>query len=197
MYENVDGLQNRIEGNEKLQKIKDLADELEAGLIAINEHKMRIGHKLNRNGRSQMFNGGETEIRSVMGGNTHEQGGSKVQQEGTGMLLYGSLIDQYDFEAASKDTTGLGRWVHMVLQGEDGIKTRFVYGYNPYPSGKKATKSSYQQHRRYFTKKEKDRTCLRTRFRQDLIKQLVQWREQGIRLVVCLDANGDISLQLK
>ena len=62
-------------------------------LLAINEHKMRLGHKLNRNGLSQMFNGGETEIRSVMGGNTHEKGGSKVQQGGIGMLLYGGLID--------------------------------------------------------------------------------------------------------
>ena len=91
----------------------------------------------------------------------HEKGGSEVQQGGTGMLLCGGWIDRYDFEASGKDVTGLGRWVHMVLQGEDGIKTRFVYGYNPYPSGKKATKSSYQQHRRYLIKKEKDRTCPR------------------------------------
>ena len=49
-------------------------DELEVDLLAINEHKMRMGHKLNRNGLSQMFNGGEAEIRSVMGGNVHEKG---------------------------------------------------------------------------------------------------------------------------
>ena len=82
IYENADGLQNTIGGNEKLQKYKDLVDELEADLLAINEHKMRLGHKLNRNGLSQMFNGGETEIRSVMGGNTHEKGGPKIQQGG-------------------------------------------------------------------------------------------------------------------
>ena len=102
MYENVDGLQNRIGGNDKLQKCKDLVDELEVDLLAINEHKMRIGHKLNRNGLSQMFNGGETEIRSVIGGNTHKKGGSKVQQGGTGMLLYGGLIDQYDLKLLGK-----------------------------------------------------------------------------------------------
>ena len=157
-----------------MQKIKDLVDRLEVELVDINEGKMRLGHKLNRNGLSQMFNGGETEINSVMGGNRHEKGGSKVQQRGTGMLLYGSLINQCDFEAPGKDATGLGRWVHMVLQGEDSIKTRFVCGYNPCPSGKKATKSSYQQHRRYFIRKEKDGTCPRTRFGQDLIQQLVQ-----------------------
>ena len=82
MYENVDGLYNRIGENEKLQKCKALVDELEVDLLAINEHKMRLGHKLNRNGLSQMFNGGETVTRSVIDGKTHEKGGSKVQQEG-------------------------------------------------------------------------------------------------------------------
>ena len=52
MYEDVDGLQNRIGGNEKLQKFKDLVDELKVNLVDINEHKMRLGHKLNRNGLS-------------------------------------------------------------------------------------------------------------------------------------------------
>ena len=52
MYETVDGLQNRIWGNEKLQKFKDLVDELKVNLVDINEHKMRLGHKLNRNGLS-------------------------------------------------------------------------------------------------------------------------------------------------
>ena len=40
-----------------MQKFKDLVDELDVDLVAINEHKMRLGHKLNRNGLSQMFNG--------------------------------------------------------------------------------------------------------------------------------------------
>ena len=40
--------------------------------------------------------------------------------------------------------------------------------------------------------KEKDRTCPRKRFRDDLVKQLVAWRKQGDRLVVCIDANKDI-----
>ena len=40
--------------------------------------------------------------------------------------------------------------------------------------------------------KEKDGTCPRKRFRNDLIKQLVIWRRQGDRLIVCMDANEDI-----
>ena len=87
-------------------------------------------------------------------------------------MLYGPLIEQHDFEASGKDPTGLGRWVSIVLKGGDGIKTRLVCGYNPCASSKKAVRSSYQQHRRYLIKKEKDTTCPRKRFKDDLLLQL-------------------------
>ena len=142
----------------------------------INEHRMECSHKDNRNGLSQMFNGGECEIRSVAGHNFHEKKCGRVQQSGTGILLYGSLIDQYKFEASGKDDTGLVRWVSMVLQGADGIRTRMVCVYNPCHSTKKATRSSYHQQRRYFIMKEKYRTCPRTRFKNDLLAQSRKWR---------------------
>ena len=53
-------------------------------------------------------------MRLVAGHNVHENKCGRVQQGGTGILLYGSLIDQYNFEASGKDNTGLGRWVSMV-----------------------------------------------------------------------------------
>ena len=59
------------------------------------------------------------------------------------MLLYGSLIDQYDFEASGKDDKGLGCWVHMMAGGEDGVNTRIVCGYNPCKIRKEASRSSY------------------------------------------------------
>ena len=146
----------------------------------INEHRMNCSQKDNRNGLSQIFNGGECEIRSVAGHNVHKNKCGRVQQGGTGILLYGSLIDQYNFEASGKDETGLGRWVPMVLQGSDGIITRMVCGYNPCHSTKKATRSIYQQQRRYFIMKEKDNTCPRTRFKNDLLAQLRTQREHVI-----------------
>ena len=80
----------------------------------------------------------------------------------------------------------------MVLQGADGIRMRMVCGYNPCHSTKKETRSSYQQQRRYFIMKEKDCTCPRTRFKNDLLAQLRKWREQGDRLIACMDVNEDI-----
>ena len=49
--------------------------------------------------------------------------------------------------------------------------------------------------RRYFITQEKDRTCPRKRFRNDLIKQLILWRKQGDRLIVCMDVNEEIYLK--
>ena len=80
----------------------------------------------------------------------------------------------------------------IVFQGPDGIVTRVVCGYNTYYNKKKQSQTSYQQQRRYFIQKEKDRTCPRKRLREDPIKQLPKWRENGDRLIVCMDTNKNI-----
>ena len=76
LYENVDGTRNIICNNDKFYKTKELADELGVDVVAYNEHKTRMGHTENRNGMSQMFNGRESEIQSVVGHNTHQEGGT-------------------------------------------------------------------------------------------------------------------------
>ena len=191
--ENPNGLGTRIAGNDKLEKAKELADELELDLLALTEHRINPRHRQNKNGLAQMFKGGESEVRAQVGHNAHENI-SRVQEGGVGLLLYGPLIEQYDFEASgnSKDATGLGRWAVMVFRGTNGLTTRVVCGYNPCYSGKKGLRTTYQQHRRYFLRRHKDKTCPRRKFREDLVKQLQTWREQGDRLIVCLDANENI-----
>ena len=82
IYENMDGLNNRIPNNDKLEKAKEIIDDLEADIVAYSEHKMRMGHKLNQNGMSQMFNGGESEVRSLVGSNVHEKEGAEHSREG-------------------------------------------------------------------------------------------------------------------
>ena len=74
-----------------------------------------------------MFRGGEIDIRSIAAHNVHENVG-RIQEGGTSMLIYGLLVDHYDFEHSGKDDTGLGRWVVMVFQGSEGIKTRIFCG---------------------------------------------------------------------
>ena len=74
-------------------------------MVAYNEHKINFSHKLNCNGMSQMFNGGECEMRSVAGHNVHEKEGGRTQEGGTSMLLFGPLIQQHNFKASGKDET--------------------------------------------------------------------------------------------
>ena len=58
IYENSDGLNNRIGRNRKLEKAKEIIYDLEEDAVMINEHRMNCSHKDNRNGLIQMFNGG-------------------------------------------------------------------------------------------------------------------------------------------
>ena len=69
------------------------------------------------------------------------------------MLLYGPLVDQYDFKHSDKDDTGFGRWVVMVFQGSEGVKTRIVCGYNLCYNKKMDSRTSYQHQYRYLVLK--------------------------------------------
>ena len=64
--------------------------------------------------------------------------------------------------------------------------------YNACYNNKRGSKTAYQQQRRYFIRTEKDKTCPRRRFREDLEKQLKLWRMEGDRLIVCMDANEHV-----
>jgi hypothetical protein len=50
----------------------------------------------------------------------------------------------------------------------------------------------YQQHRRHLINKLKDDTCPCARFWEDLLCQMKQWRKDGERFILCLDANKNI-----
>ena len=52
IYENLNGLNNRIGGNKKLNKAKEIINDLEVDVVAYNEHRMNLPHKQNRNGLS-------------------------------------------------------------------------------------------------------------------------------------------------
>ena len=76
-------------------------------------------HQLDRNGFNQLFKGGEAAIHLIVVHNIHENFG-KTQQGGTSLILFGPIRKQLDFERSGKDSTGLGRWTVMTLQG-DGV----------------------------------------------------------------------------
>ena len=193
LYENRNGLNNRLCGNEKLDKARQIYDDLEADIVAGNEHRLNLRHKKNKNGFRQMFNGGEADIRAIAAHNTYEADEvGKVQEGGTDLLAYGELIEYYDKEGSGKDELPLGRWVFMKFKGSDGIETVILSGYCPCYSNKPYSGTSYQQGKRYYINEKDDESCPRDRFREDLVKLLEKWKEKGVRLIVCLDCNEDI-----
>jgi len=157
IYENVNGLQNRLSGNEKVEQAKEIHDDLEVDIAAYSEHQLNMKHKKNCNGFNQLFKGGEVAVQSVVAHNVHENIG-RTQQGGTSLLLFGHLTKQLDHDESGKDDTGLGRWLVMTLKG-DGVRTRIVCGYNPCGSGKLNSGTTYQQHRRFWVTQRKDLTC--------------------------------------
>jgi hypothetical protein len=193
IYENVNGISNKICNNKKLDRLREMHDELEVDVAAYSEHQLNMKDKKNSNGFNQLFKGGEAAVQSVVAHNVYENFG-KIQQGGTCLIMFGTLTDQLDFSESRKDDTGLGRWSVMTVQG-DGAWTQIVCSYNPCGNSKLNSGTTYQQHRRYFITQQKDLSCPRIRFREDLVKKLKQWREQGDKLIVCLDANEDIYMK--
>ncbi len=193
MYENTNGLSNRMGGNDKLGKAKDLIDKLEADIELYNEHRKNLMHSGNCNGWSQLFRGGEADVRSVVAHNIHK--GRKVgraQEGGTGILMFSQLTEPLDMPNSGKDESDLGRWSMMVIKGE-GVQTRIICSYNPCNIRKTDSSISYQQHCRYLIMHKKDAvTCLRVKFWEDLIHLLKIWREAGDQIIVCLDASKNI-----
>ena len=108
------------------------------------------------------------------------------------MLLFGSLIQQFDMDHPVKDDARLERWCYMTFCGSERIKAWVVCGYISCYNKKKESNTSYQQHRQFFITKQKYRTCPRKRFREDLIAQLKHWRQDGDQLTFCLDTNENI-----
>ncbi len=95
IYEILNGLQSTLSKNEKLDKPRQVINDLQADVVCYNEHCQNLKHKANRNGFRQMFNGGETELRATAAHNINEDAG-KFQEGGTAMLAFGDLIEQFD-----------------------------------------------------------------------------------------------------
>jgi hypothetical protein len=190
IYENVNGLDIHHMDHPKIIKARKLHNNLEVDIVAYNEHRLNMQHKDNQIGFNQIFFGREADIKSTVVHNVHENIGH-IQEGGTAVLAFGRLAQHAD-TSSGKNELGLGRWSVMTLRGEEGFVTRVVCGYNPCGNARPDSGTVYQQHRRFLITRRQSLVCPRVKFREDLIRQLTQWGDQGDRLIVCLDANEDI-----
>ncbi len=190
IYENANGISNKLCNNEKVEKAKELHDHLEVDIVAYNEHRLNMQDQRNVNGFNQLFKGGKADIQSVVAHNVHKNLGC-VQEGGTSLMAFGNIIEHIANDQPGKDEMGLGRWSVMTLKGENCL-TCMVCGYNPCYNAKPDSRTTYQQHRRYFITQRGDLIYPRVKFQEDLLKQLSRWRSEGDKLIVCLDTKEHI-----
>jgi hypothetical protein len=107
IYENMNGINNRLSNNKKVERAKEIHDELEVDIVGYNEHQLNMRHKLNVNRFHQLLGGGEAAIHSVVAHNVHENIG-RVQEGGTSLIMYGLLTEHLNNEGSMKDESGLG-----------------------------------------------------------------------------------------
>ncbi len=73
--ENINGINTRLSKNEKVERMREIHDELEVDVAAYCEHKINYKHRRNINGFNQLFNGGEASIHLIAAHNVHENVG--------------------------------------------------------------------------------------------------------------------------
>jgi hypothetical protein len=197
VYENVNGLKSQIGDMSKLDKLKCILNDLQADCFAFNEHRINFRHRENRRrGVTQLFNGGEMLVRGIGAFNKMEKTDQFIDKRtlegGTGMVAYGELASLMNPKTSGVDETGLGRWTYMEFIGADGHTTVILCGYAPCYNNRPNSGTTYQQHRRFYIEHEGQADEPRARFLSDLTSLLKKWKDEGKRIIVCMDANENV-----
>ena len=73
-----------------------------ADIVGIVEHRQNLHHKSNTNGWNQLFQRADKDFRSVDAHNSHGNI-APVQEGGSGILVFGPIINQLDIKSSGKD----------------------------------------------------------------------------------------------
>ena len=99
----------------------------------------------------------------------------------------------YRTTKSGTDTIGLGRWSWIQVAGKNGLRTRIITAYRPCRvTGSKGLTTTWDQQVRYF-RKHNNSYDPRKNFDIDLFTIINNWLRDGIRIILCLDANEDVS----
>jgi hypothetical protein len=107
IYENTNGISNKLCNNQKVEKAKEVHDKLEVDIAAYNKHRLNMQDQRNVNGFNQLFKGGKADIWSVVAHNVHKDLGC-MQEGGTILMAFGNITEHLVHDQPGKDKTGLG-----------------------------------------------------------------------------------------
>ena len=109
-----------------------------------------------------------------------------------GTLIHSTGKSCHRVISSDTDNSGLGRWSSTRYRGKNGIRLRVICAYRPCRPSNPGPSTTYSQHQRHFDETDDDR-CPRIAFMNDLLRQLLQWKEDGDQLILMIDCNENIS----
>ena len=134
-----------------------------------------------------------TALRCQTSHNKHDGGkreGRQFQHGGTMILAHDAITTR--MIQKGQDQTGLGRWSWMLMQGKNGIRTRFISAYCPVKNNSGDLNAVYAQHGRWLRHAKKNKDCPRKVFLEDLCQFLSACRQNHERVAIFMDANDDV-----
>ncbi len=87
IYKNVNGISNKLSNNDKVEKAKEIINDLEVDIVAYNKHQLNMQDRHNVNGFSQLFKGGEVAIQSVVAHTMSTNFLERYKKEGQALCL--------------------------------------------------------------------------------------------------------------
>jgi len=190
-FENFNSLGVWATGKARRKKIrcwKRLLKEYDVDLFAGCETQTDWRFAKDHEKFENLFGQGQ-ERKSVVGFNTSEQKITRRQHGGTAMMALGRLSSQVN--EAGADESKLGRWCWMKVGG-GGKTTAVCMAYQPCaPGDDTAGQTSWDQQARHFEARGDGRSP-RDIFFEQLVEQLLQWKEEGLEIILMGDFNEDV-----
>ena len=122
--------------------------------------------------------------------NRHEDLG-KNQRGGT--CIFSVQDTTHRTTTSGIDPTGLGRWSWIQVSGRNGLHIRIISAYRPCRvTNSTGLTTNWDQQLRYF-RKNNQRDDPLYHFDHDLFQEIDEWLENGTRILLCIDANEDVT----
>lgn len=189
LLSNIGGLiGEKIE--EKNASLKRISLKYNLDMIAITEmgqNEKRLDHSEKL---KELTRGWFENIATRTAYNRHFDSQKKRQYGGVGLIATNDMANR--IQSSSSDTTGLGRWTSILIQGKAGCKTRVISAYRPC-NGNSEASVQIQQNIHFADPSVQPRI----QFFEDLATQIDLWIHDGEQIILAGDINITYSLDGK
>ena len=189
---NINSMTYWKKGNYKAERLKHLFKQYDVDSIGLQEVCINWSALKPSETLAALLRDSTVPLKSVSSHNTlQSKNGGRTQRGGTATILRDRLASYVKANGTGHDPTGLGRWSWYLLEGSPGHKTRVITAYAPC-GGSQSREGTYYHHSLNYIRNKGLRTNPRDMFRDDLVEAIRQWRSQGNRIILMIDANENV-----